>query len=211
MMGCSPGDNECSANEKPPRSVTIQKGFWMGRTEVTVEAFKRFAQATIREMPPEPTFQDAALNPGWSDGRQPIVNVVYPKAQNFCKWSGGRLPAETEWEYAARAENKTARYGPIDDVAWYIRNSGSSFERGKCDGCRMHQVAQKRPNRFGLYDVLGNAEEWVRMGGAHGLRGGQWFDKPSEVRASHRETVPGDAGNIYVGFRCVSDLPADTK
>jgi formylglycine-generating enzyme required for sulfatase activity len=206
MMGCSPGDNECSSNEKPPRSVAIQNGFWIGRTEVTVAAYKRFAQATVRDMPREPVFALQALNPGWRDERQPIVNVAYSEAEAYCKWAGGRLPAETEWEYATRAGTTSARYGPLDDVAWYLVNSGSR-RAGGIWSPRMHQVAQKRPNAFGLYDVLGNAEEWVSMGTAHGLRGGQWADRPSEVRASHRETVAGDAGNIYVGWRCVADLP----
>src|SRR5579872_69473 len=51
-MGCSPGDTECSANEKPPHEATIKAGFWMGRTEVTVGAYKRFAEATVRDLPP---------------------------------------------------------------------------------------------------------------------------------------------------------------
>ena len=46
MMGCSPGDNECEDDEKPPHQVTITKGFWLGQTEVTVGAYKRFAGAT---------------------------------------------------------------------------------------------------------------------------------------------------------------------
>jgi formylglycine-generating enzyme required for sulfatase activity len=210
MMGCSPGDNECSANEKPPRSVTIQNGFWMGRTEVSVAAYKRFAQSTVRDMPREPVFALQAMNPGWRDDRQPIVNVAYSEAQAYCKWAGGRLPAETEWEYAARAGSKSGRYGPLDEVAWYLLNSGSR-RAGGIWSPRIHQVAEKRPNGFGLYDVLGNAEEWVSISTAHGLRGGHWADRPSEVRASHRETVAGDSGSINVGWRCVSDLPADAK
>ena len=51
MMGCSSGDAECGPEEKPPHQVTITKGFWMGQTEVTVGAFKRFAGATGRQMP----------------------------------------------------------------------------------------------------------------------------------------------------------------
>ncbi len=62
MMGCSPGDNECQANEKPAHQVTITKGFWMGQTEVTVGAYKRFAGATGRQMPPEPNFNGRPLN-----------------------------------------------------------------------------------------------------------------------------------------------------
>ena len=46
MMGCSPGDTECGDDEKPPHQVTITKGFWLGQTEVTVGAYKRFAAAT---------------------------------------------------------------------------------------------------------------------------------------------------------------------
>ncbi len=56
MMGCSPGDTECHDNEKPPHQVTITKGFWLGQTEVTVGAYKRFAAATGRQMPPEPRY-----------------------------------------------------------------------------------------------------------------------------------------------------------
>jgi formylglycine-generating enzyme required for sulfatase activity len=221
MMGCSPGDNECSKDEKPARSVAIRNGFWIGRTEVTVAAYKRFAQATVRQMPPEPKNLDDALNPGWREEQKPIANVRYSDAQAFCTWAGGRLPAETEWEYAARAGDKSARYGPIDDVAWYSHNSGSRFEASRWDvlglkheaqvrkaGCRMHAVAQKRPNRFGLYDVLGNIEEWVSVGASHGLRGGNWSDKPAEVRVSHRETIASDDGNNGIGLRCVADQPA---
>ena len=54
MMGCSPGDNECGSDEKPSHQVTITKGFWMGQTEVTVGAYKRFAAATGRQMPGAP-------------------------------------------------------------------------------------------------------------------------------------------------------------
>jgi formylglycine-generating enzyme required for sulfatase activity len=224
MMGCSPADGECSNNEKPARNATIQKGFWMGRTEVTVAAYKRFTQATTRQMPPEPKLLDQALNPGWRDERMPISNVKYSEAQAYCTWAGGRLPTETEWEYAARGGDKSARYGPIDVLAWYSHNSGGRWDSSRSDasgikhelqvrraGCRMHPVAQKRPNRFGLFDVLGNIEEWVSVDSSHGLRGGNWADIPSEVRVSHREIITGDDASSRVGLRCVSDLPEDAK
>jgi hypothetical protein len=97
MMGCSPGDNECHVSEKPSHRVTITKGFWIGQTEVTVGAYKRFAAATGRQMPGAPSF-----NSGWADDMMPIVNVTWDDAREYCTWAGGRLLTEVEWEYSAR-------------------------------------------------------------------------------------------------------------
>jgi formylglycine-generating enzyme required for sulfatase activity len=126
--------------------VTISKGFWLGQTEVTLGAYKRFAAATGREMPGAPTY-----NSGWAKEKMPIEHVNWNDAHDYCAWAGGRLPTEAEWEYAARAGSMEARYGPIAEVAWHRANSGY----------QPHEVAQRRANGFGLYDVLGNVSEWV--------------------------------------------------
>jgi TonB family protein len=68
QMGCSPRDNECDNDEKPSHQVTISRGFWIGQTEVTVGAYKRFAAATGRQMPDAPS-----LNNGWANDNMPIV------------------------------------------------------------------------------------------------------------------------------------------
>jgi formylglycine-generating enzyme required for sulfatase activity len=83
MMGCSPGDSECKDNEKPPHQVTSTKGFWLGQTEVTVGAYKRFAGATGRQMPDAPDF-----NGGWANDRMPIVMVSWNDAHDYCAWAG---------------------------------------------------------------------------------------------------------------------------
>jgi formylglycine-generating enzyme required for sulfatase activity len=213
MMGCSPGDNECPDRgvlvEKPAHEVTITKGFWIGQTVVTVRAYKRFTASTGRQMPPVPDF-----NPGWTNENMPIVNVSWDDAQPYCQWSGGRLPTEAEWEYAARAGSTEARYGPLEEVAWYSGNSGG----------QTHDVAQKRANGFGLYDTLGNVWEWVNdwydagyyqnsppqdpagpsSGGYRVLRGGSSYLDPWYVRVSGRYVLPAVHFNDF-GMRCVGE------
>jgi formylglycine-generating enzyme required for sulfatase activity len=210
-MGCSPGDSECNGNEKPARQVTISRGFWLGQTPVTVAAYKRFTKETRAEMPGAPPF-----NPGWKNEQMPIVNVSWNTAQAYCSWAGGRLPTEAEWEYAARGGSTEARYGPLDEIAWYASNSGD----------RTHEVGQKRANRFGLYDMLGNVWEWVNdwydekyygnspatnppgpsSGEYRVLRGGSWGSDPGSVRVSLRNWGNPGSGGIGNGFRCVGEV-----
>jgi len=208
MMGCSPGDTECAEDEMPPHQVTITKGFWMGQTEVTVGAYKRFAGSTGRQMPPAPNF-----NRGWANENMPIVDVTWFDARDYCGWAGGRLPTEVEWEYAARGGSTGAWYGSLDEVAWYIGNSGR----------HTHPVGQKRANGFGLYDMVGNVVKWMNdwylgdyyqnstsqdpAGPASGpfrvVRVGSWADNPREVRVSARSAAdPADRGDGVLGFRC---------
>jgi formylglycine-generating enzyme required for sulfatase activity len=211
MMGCSPGDNECDDREKPAHQVTISRGFWIGQTPVTVVAYKRFAVATGRQMPGAPYFND-----GWTNENMPIVEVDWNDAQAYCTWAGGRLPTEAEWEYAARGGSTEARYGPIDEVAWYYENSAG----------RTHDVGQKRANGFGLYDVLGNVYEWVNdwydenyyrsspaqdpQGPGSGqrrlARGGSSCHHSSSVRLSYRAAFDPAVRDLNFGFRCGGEV-----
>jgi formylglycine-generating enzyme required for sulfatase activity len=206
-MGCSPNDRGCNPNERPPHVVDLTHGFWMGQTEVTVGSYKRFARATIGEMPDSPD-----VNRGWKNERMPMVNVTFKDAAAYCGWSGGRLPTEAEWEFAARGGVPLRRYGELDDIAWTAENSGDT----------LHPVAQKQPNRYGLYDMLGSVWEWTAdwfrdkytgeperdpRGPSEGeyrvVRGGSWYFAPSAARASDRGRSRPDNDNHDLGFRCV--------
>jgi formylglycine-generating enzyme required for sulfatase activity len=210
MMGCSPGDSEGDDGEKPSHQVTITKGFWLGQTPVTVGAYERLARATGRQMPKAPYY-----NMSWAQKNMPIVNVNWDDAQAYCGWTGGRLPTEAEWEYAARGGSTEARYGDLDEIAWYSANSGD----------QTHDVAQKRANSLGLYDTLGNVWEWVGdwcdedyfqsspsqdptgpTSGQHRvLRGGSLVNDPRQVRVSVRHRAPPRHTYDTYGFRCVRE------
>ncbi len=135
-MGCSPGDSKCSEYERAVHSVTITKGFWMGRTPVTQAAYKKVM---------------GVCHSNFKGGQLPEDSVTWYEAQAYCKHVDMRLPTEAEWEYAARGGNPASRYGPVAQIAWYGANSGG----------RTHRVALKKPNDYGLYDMLGNVDEWV--------------------------------------------------
>ena len=195
QMGCSPGDEECSNNEKPVRQVTLTKGFWLGQTPVTVEAYRQFAKTTGK------------------NGRNPVVEVTWPEAKAYCEWAGGRLPTEAEWEYAARGGTPGARYGELDEIAWYEGNSAGSLQ----------EVGGKAPNAYGLYDMLGNVLEWVEdwygpypkgpatdpKGPSSGedrvLRGGSWALDSSVTRVSIRGISEPSLRYENLGFRCALD------
>ena len=183
MMGCSPGDGECFDNEKPARRVEISKGFWMGETEVTQEAYERIT----------------GKNPSRFKGsNRPVGGVTWNEASEFCGRSNGRLPSEEEWEYAARAGSKVARYGLLDRVAWHSGNSGD----------QTHPVAQKDANAWGLYDMLGNVSEWTETSydsTTKVIRGGNYISYSEYARVSVGYNVGPSSQVTAFGFRCVRD------
>ena len=202
MMGCSAGDPACEKDEGPSHLVEIRRGFWLARTEVSQRQFRDRAAGR------RPT---AAAATGL-----PASGISWAAAKSYCQAVGGRLPTEAEWEYAARAGTSTRYYDSLPAIAWF---SGNTDEAPRA-------VAGKKPNAFGLYDMLGNVSEWVLdryynayddtddpenveqplAGNAFGVaRGGSWVSDPSGVRVSRRLEMFPDAEEPHIGFRCASD------
>ena len=239
LMGCSPGDAECFDEEKPAHEVTITRGFWMEQTLVTVGAYKRYSQETRKPMPPD-KLEGFTLNAAAGNDSLPIVGVTWDDAAGYCRWAGKRLPTEAEWELAARAGSTGARYGNLDEIAWYADNSGRrridstaiSSKDLKTYDLRLYNngngpkpVGLKRPNSFGLFDMLGNVFEWTAdwyvdryygvsekqdPAGPHGgtqraIRGGSWPAGARFVRLSTRGRQPPGYRGKAVGFRCAGE------
>ncbi|MCX4821393.1 formylglycine-generating enzyme family protein [Streptomyces sp. NBC_01142] len=116
---------------------------------------------------------------------------------------GYRLPTEAEWEHACRAGTTGPRYGPLDEIAWYRGNSRE----------RIHDVGDRQPNAWGLYDMLGNVWDWcwdiydAEVYGAYRvLRGGGWFDEQWSCRASARRRSHPTFQVDDVGFRIARSI-----
>jgi len=183
------------AKKGAKRSVAI-KPFWIARTELTWEAYDPFVYGLAESgKVADPKGADAIARPskpyippdlGWGHNGYPVINVTHHAASEYCRWLSAvtgrkfRLPTEAEWEYACRSGAATTwrpAGAALDAVAWYQANSGN----------QTHPVATKKPNTWGLHDILGNVGEWANdLSGKPVLCGGSYWEPATSVHSGAR-------------------------
>ena len=179
------------------KSITL-KPFYMSKTEVAWEAFDVFVASGAPSKPYDqtPFGPDVVARPsksyilpdrGWGHAGWPAICLSITNVEMFCRWLSSatkkkyRLATEAEWEYACRAGN-TATWKPVAATAakesWFATNSKSMT----------HPVAKKAANKWGFYDMLGNAGEWCTdMDGKPVQCGPTYRDKLALVTPGRRQ------------------------
>lgn len=201
MMGFEKGNVE----EKPVHRVTISKGLWMGKYEVTQSQY----EAVTGKNPSN--FKGCGSCPvervSWNDVKE-FISQLNAKNDGFVY----SLPTEAQWEYSARARSRGMYAWKLEAMGWYSENSSS----------KTHPVGTKKPNAFGLSDMHGNISEWCEdwfgpystedatdpLGPNNGkfrvLRGGSWSDLAPNTRSAYRGRNTPSERSSNVGFRVVA-------
>ena len=209
LMGST--DDEGVRDERPQRKVYLD-GYWMYKTEVTVAQYRKFCEATNREMPEAPEW-------GWKEDH-PVVNVSWHDAVDYAKWAGASLPTEAQWEKAARGTD--GRVFP-----W-----GNEWDAGACANSVSWSLKGTKPvgscpagaSPYGCVDMAGNAWEWCAdwydeayygneapsrnppgpaSGGYRVLRGGSWnCGDRGPFRCANRLLYRPGRRDDFGGFRC---------
>jgi formylglycine-generating enzyme required for sulfatase activity len=219
VMGSPNDEVGRDQDEGPETKVTITRGFWMGKCEVTQAEYKAVMGANPS------TFT--------GDTNRPVEKVSWQEAMDYCArltqraQAAGqlpegyvyRLPTEAEWEYACRAGTNTrfcygddTHYAQLGEYAWFMDNSDAGT----------HPVGSKRPNAWGLHDMHGNVWEWCLSrwgsflpggsitnlaaraeGGLRVARGGSWLYDGRACRSANRDDYSPLNRCSDVGFRVV--------
>jgi formylglycine-generating enzyme required for sulfatase activity len=203
-MGCDDGDDY----ERPGHEVTV-KPFYIDRTEVTCEEYRKFLEATGHK-PPESW--SAADFPNGEAGK-PVTGVTWDDAAAYAKWKNKRLPTEEEWEFAARGTD--GRIYPWGNE-WKPEMANAGMQRTSVETVGTFRGASP----FGCLDMAGNAWEWTASdaraypGGREFqprndpkiIRGGYFKSKSDQATVCYRRSYGARDESDYAntGFRCVS-------
>jgi formylglycine-generating enzyme required for sulfatase activity len=176
------------------------KPLFVARTELTWNAYDVFLlrldlpeeqRAESADAESRPSKPYGAPDRGYGHHNYPVISITHHAAEKFCEWLSEktgrkyRLPTEAEWEHACRGGGD-GHDGDIDDVAWHEDNADD----------KTHPIGKKKPNAYGLHDMLGNVGEWANaMDGTPVLCGGTFLDPPDEISCATR-AVQDDSWNM---------------
>lgn len=253
MIGSPENELGREKSDLPQKKISV-KPFWMGKCEVTWQEFLPlyvyFEERDIVRHTDKPAGimgpidKDGISHPTRPLGSPqrergdtgfPVLGVGYPCAREYCRWLSKktgvqyRLPSEEEWGYACRAGATTAYFWGADaahakEYGWFVNNSADSTGRETT-----HPVGKLKPNKFGLFDIVGNVGEWCHKADPKGMgviRGGSFNDKVSWLRCAARNIETEDWNDLdpntpqsiwwlsdadFVGFRIVRSLDDTTN
>jgi len=198
--------------EEHPQHEVFLSDFAIDKTEVTWPQFRRYAEATGAGLPPTPL---------WGTPEDyPATSVLYHEAQAYCRWVGGTLPTEAQWEKAARGTDG-------QEYPW-----GNDWD---IDRCNSIQGGPHRPqgvasfpgcvSPYGVVDMAGSVWEWVAdwydrypemsaldpkgpdRGDLRVRRGGSWLSMSTYLRTAYRHKIDPDWRDTHNGFRCAQHAP----
>ncbi|MBI3811618.1 MAG: SUMF1/EgtB/PvdO family nonheme iron enzyme [Nitrospirae bacterium] len=211
--------------DEMPQHAVFLPAFYMDLKEVTQAQFAQFSKATQYPKPVVPVFQEELSL--ITKPELPVVGVPWDAAKDYCQWAGRRLPTEAEWEKAAGGEQgyqwpwgndfleRAANLRGEEDGYKYLAPPGQ-FESGR--------------SPYGLYDMAGNAAEWVmdwydegyyktapfkvpkgpETGKFRVYRGGSWNEASVNARVAKRFAAAQHQTSAVIGFRCAKDVsPGD--
>ena len=199
-----------SATDELPVTLVDVDAFWIDATEVTNDMYEKCVQAGKCGLPSDTSYYN---DPSYS--RHPVAFVTWLDAKNYCEYAGRRLPAESEWEKAARSTDQRVypwgNNAPTINLLNYDKNAGGTIMVG---------VHPNGNSPYLVMDMAGNVWEWVsslyknypyrswdgredpNSTGFRVARGGSWIDKAEFVRTTVRFQFSPSTSLDYLGFRC---------
>lgn len=208
------GDSVIRIDESPQHRVFLD-AYWIDKTEVTKDMYYKFCISAKCSY----LYAEIMGLHNFQEESDPVVNVSWDRANNYCKWAGRRLPTEAEWEKAARGTDGR-------EYPW----GRYSFDclRGNYAGCVYKNGVKpvgsypKGASPYGALDMAGNVWEWVfdwyqadyyqqspsrnpinlNPGNSKVLRGGSWENPSGTIRTAFRFKAEPDYSRDNIGFRC---------
>ncbi|MEI7989527.1 MAG: bifunctional serine/threonine-protein kinase/formylglycine-generating enzyme family protein [Chloroflexota bacterium] len=217
LMGSTDNDSDARYDEQPQHKVYLD-AYWMDKTEVTNAMYKKCVADGSCQEPNDKksnTQNDYYGNDQYAN--YPVIYVDWNQAQEYCKWAGGSLPTEAQWEKAARGEDGRKYSWGNETASCKLANYSVCAGDTKAVGSLADGASP-----YGVMDMSGNVWEWVNdwygdnyyqtspqknptgpdSGTVRVLRGGSWAYDSWYLRSAYRNwDNPGNCYNDY-GFRC---------